>query len=301
MKILVGIMRCIEHEFGQCLAAIDAQTLPAHDRFAVCDLPNKQAHDMLYQTFMDRSQEVDLFVKVDADMVLSRSSFFRECADRFTSDRDLQHLQVALDDWMTNRRIFGLHVYRSTHRWERNSESIFVDMVDKPHRRVDDRDTLAPAAIHCPNPAPFQAYHFGLHKGVKFAQTDRPDIHARYRATHWGHFQGLEQHYDNTGERRLALALLGFHDAVRYRWGPREVDFTAGEPRACFEHWNRLSDREIANAVKGHFPIGTRWLPHALRFELNRVRVGRDFSVLSLWQAVRRVGRQAYLREQPSV
>jgi hypothetical protein len=301
MKILVGIMHCIENEIEQCLESIDAQTLPAYDRFVISNRPNKEAHDTLYRTFMDRAAEVDLFIKVDADMVLARRTFFRECADKFTADPALQHLQIALNDWMTKRRIFGLHVYRSSHKWQRSSEAIFVDMVDEPHKQSVDATELAPAAIHCPDPSPFQAYHFGVHKGVKFVQKGRPLVHAAQRVAHWHHFENLEAHYRRTGDRRLALAVVGFHDAVRGRWGPSEVDFRSEVTSARFSALARLDsdalDREV---MRTPFP-GEHLLPAAARFELNRLRVGGDVGPRTLFGAGRRLWRRSYRRECPEV
>lgn len=170
MNILVGIMHCIENEFAQCLESIDTRTLPAYGRFVVSNLPNKEAHGTLYRSFMERAYEVDLFIKVDADMVLGSPTFFDECAARFQSDPDLQHLAIAVNDWMTRRRIFGPHVYRSSHGWQETGEVIFVDMVDHPHQRVADTTDLAPAAVHCLDPSAFQ--DASVHD-ENLAETDR--------------------------------------------------------------------------------------------------------------------------------
>lgn len=301
MKILVGVMHCIENEFEQCLKAIDSQTLPAYDRFVISNLPNKEAHDTLYRTFMDRAQDVDLFIKVDADMVLARHTFFQECADRFTADPALQHLEIALDDWMTKRRIFGLHVYRSSHKWHSNAEAIFVDMVDVLRKPVTDASELAPAAIHCPDPSPFQAYHFGVHKGVKFVQKDRGDVQAVQRVAHWNHFENLEQHFLETGDRRIGLAVVGFHDAVRNRWGASEVDFRSEVTRVRYSELDRLSARELDRLVRSQRLPGGMYLPHSVRFELSRLYICRDVSVRALRQMAKRLLRNDYRKECPAV
>jgi hypothetical protein len=301
MKILVGIMHCIENEFEQCLESIDRQTLPAFDRFVLSNLPNKEAHDTLYRTFMERASDVELFIKVDADMVLARRTFFEECAERFRSEPELEHLEIALNDWMTRRRIFGLHVYRSTHRWQQTGESIFVDMVDQPHRRVADTTCLAPAAVHCPDPSPFQAYHFGVHKGVKFVQKGRPSVQPVQRVAHWHHFENLEAHYRETGDRRLALAVVGFHDAVRGRWGASEVDFRSEVASARFSALARLESDALAREVRRTPFPGEQLLPAAARFELNRLRLGEDIRPRTLFGVARRLLRRAYRLECPEV
>jgi hypothetical protein len=301
MRILVGILHCIENEFERCLESIDRQTLPAFDRFVLSNLPNKEAHDTLYRTFMERASDVELFIKVDADMVLARRTFFEECAERFRSEPELEHLEIALNDWMTRRRIFGLHVYRSTHRWQQTGESIFVDMVDQPHRRVADTTCLAPAAVHCPDPSPFQAYHFGVHKGVKFVQKGRPSVQPVQRVAHWHHFENLEAHYRATGDRRLALAVVGFHDAVRERWGSAEVDYRSVRTAKRFAAVDRLDSTELAREVNRTPIPGEGLLPQGARFELNQLRLGERFGPKTLAQTGKRLLRGAYGRECPAV
>lgn len=301
MRILVGIMHCIENEFEQCLEAIDRQTLPAYYRFVISNLPNKEAHDTLYRTFMERAKEVDLLIKVDADMVLVRPTFFQECAARFRREPKLQHLEIALNDWMTKRRIFGLHVYRSTHQWQITPEAIFVDMVDKPDERVADTSQLAPAAVHCPAPSPFQAYHFGIHKGVKFVQNGRGQVHPIQRVAHWHHFENLEQHFRDTGDERLGLAVVGFRDAVRGLWGASEVDFRSEVAQKRFQELEHLGAKELRRIARQLAMPGERFLSQSARFEVNRLRVSQDLCLRSLLSTAKRIGRNDYRRECPAV
>lgn len=296
MKILVGIMHCIENEFEQCCGAIDRQTLAADDKFVVSNLPNKIAHDTLYSEFMRRASDVDLFCKIDADMVLQRDTFFEECADTFRQKPKLKHIQVAIDDWMTNRKIMGLHIFRSNHLWVKNNESIFVDMVDEDKLKENDWDQLAPAAIHCPNPSPFQAYHFGLHKAVKFVQKDRKQVQPSYRITHWQHFVALSKNYQRILDRRLGLAILGFYDAFRFEWGAQQVDFLADEPRSMFEEWNAMTSSEIKIAVKEASPFLSSTFPDLLRFELARLKVEKAPFLKQFLQLTARLIGASYYR-----
>ena len=56
-------------------------------------------------------------------------------------------------------------------KWGYSSEDIFVDAIlQKSFKHQYDDGSLAPAAFHCPNPSPFQCYHFGIHKAVKCLQ-----------------------------------------------------------------------------------------------------------------------------------
>lgn len=291
MKILVGIMHCIENEFEQCLAAIDQQTHPAYDRFIISNLPNKEAHDRLYETFMKHANKVDLFVKVDADMVLSRKTFFEELVARFIREEHLKHLQIALDDWFTDRRIMGLHAYRNDYRWVRNDELHFVDTVAngiKTVKTVNDRSILAPAAIHCPNPSPFQAFHFGVHKAVKVLQRGRNERHLGFSCTHWGHFACLESHYYRKKDFRLGLAVAGFLHAIQNLYEPSHVDFACTETKMAFEHYQNLQESKLNRELRSLGLYAWSALPHALRYELAYYHSAEDKRLLDWLRVLNR-------------
>ena len=269
MRILVGVMHCIENEFADCIDAIRSQTLPAVDCFVLSNLPNKEAHDRLYSNFMARATEADLFIKVDADMVLCRNTFFEECASRFAENPDIVHMQIALDDWMTDRRIMGLHVFRSTHRWRiGNDEHVFVDMTDLNPDRVNDWNDLAPAASHCPNPSDFQSYHFGLHKAVKFMQLESSCINPSFRMAHWNHFLAMEAKYKRTKDRRIAMGVLGFSDALKHHWDSRNVDFNSISSKEKFSRWDSLLAEELFKAADRPGGLPSRMWPKWIRRKL---------------------------------
>ena len=265
MKILVGTLHAIENELDQCLIAIRAQTHPAHDSFIISGKPNKEAHDELYRTFMEHAHEVDLFVKIDADMIIIRPTFFQDVVQRFSIDPDLNHLLIAVHDCMTDRSVMGMHVYRSCHRWHCNSESLFVDTVDVEGALVKDCEQLAPAAIHCGDPSPFQAFHFGLHKAVKFSQNGRVEVNSSQRETHWRHFKYLERHYQKTNEPRLGLARAGFLHALAHGFESRHVDYSCEDTHAAYRLYAGLTRSQLDAKARSLGPIAWRCLPFKLR------------------------------------
>jgi hypothetical protein len=265
MKILVGILHTIENEFQACLKAIHEQTQPPFDIFFISNRPNKEAHDELYKTFMDRAVEVDLFIKIDADMVLTRATFFAEIIEHFIQRPDLGHLTIAVHDWMTDRSVMGLHVFRSNHRWIIGRESYFVDTLDTTKDAEKDRENLAPAAIHCGDPSVFQAFHFGLHKAVKFAQITREAIDYSQRETHWRHFKSLDRHSQRNRDRRLALARAGFIHALANRFDSRHVDYSFAESHAAFSQYKELDSGQIDAKLRAFGPISWKFLPFRLR------------------------------------
>jgi len=104
-RILVGTLYAGENEFEECLASIKRQTYRGWSHFVIRDLPKQEAHKKLYQTFMNRADEFDLFIKVDSDMVIENENLFKGIAARFKGDPSLEQLSIAVKDFFTDQLI----------------------------------------------------------------------------------------------------------------------------------------------------------------------------------------------------
>lgn len=266
-RFLVGVGYCIEREFEDCIESINSQVDCELRVFVLEGLTQKEAHNQLYDNFMAQAGDFDYFIKVDADMVLERPTLFKEIAAKFDRSPELVHLQIGVYDWMTDSLIFGLHVYRSSYNFVPNVERIFVDVASHSGKFDSDATELAPAALHCRDPSEFQAYHFGLHKGVKFVQKDTMNVREDFRGYHWNHFLNMEKHYLRSKDRRLAFALLGFQDAIRWRWGSDEVDFTNERVKIRFLRLKRLFSQLLHKGCLWSWRTGHRGLPPEERYE----------------------------------
>lgn len=205
MRILVGTLYTIENEFDDCCRAIAAQSHSDFEHFVLRNLPNKNAHDSLYLAFMARADEFDLFMKVDADMVIRERDFFRRVVDAFEADDELDVLHTTVQDFLSNQSLWGLATYRNTVRWNVDSGgALFVDRVldrSTVRKKLSVHSGLAPAATHCANPSIYQAFHFGCHRALK-ALDGREDYQ-------WQILRRVYRNYLRTGDRRVGAACLG--------------------------------------------------------------------------------------------
>lgn len=268
MRILVGVMHCIENELDACLAAIRGQTHQDHEMFLVQNLPNRKAHNTLYQTFMQRASEFDFFIKIDADMVLARATFFEEVIDKMQYLPEADNLQIAVHDYFTNQLIYGLHIFRSTVRWNvRSNERVFVDRIELINKRVNDKTELAPAAYHCSNPSDFQAFHYGIHKGVKVIQRNnmfQKDYFSAY--FHWNNILRIEQHYLATRDNRLALAYIGAYLAMVGKFSDKQVDYTNALVKELFSRL-QSGDRDDIKRIFRYYQKKLHRYPPAFKVE----------------------------------
>lgn len=278
MRIFVGTLKTIENEFEECVASIERQTHQNFEHFVFEDLPKKEAHDTLYRTFMGRSDEFDLLVKVDADMVIENEDLFAGIVERFEHRPRLQDLEIAVHDFFSDRLIWGMHAYRNDVEWETSDEDLFTDRASIPSdRHMYDDEDLAPAAVHCKSPSPFQAFHYGVHKALKMLQPGRWPKNESHVQFHWRNIQETRDHFRRTGDRRLGLAVLGAEVGIREDVRPRHISYDNPYLRRRFETFEDLNAGSIHAKIRRVAPYG--FLPDRLRRPvlLYRDRIGAAF------------------------
>ncbi len=168
-KVLAGVMHTIENEFESCIQSVQSQKQVHVTYFVIHDLPNRQAHDKLYDTFMKENAYHDFFVKVDADMVLKNDLFFYTIGEIFNDHPELMMVSFPVYDHFSEKLINGIHSFRNTFKWDRDpNENIYTDASPISDRKKMHLKLKQNAGVHhCPNPSPFQAFHYGMHKAIK--------------------------------------------------------------------------------------------------------------------------------------
>jgi hypothetical protein len=240
-------MYCIENEFNQCIAAIKNQTHKDFEYFVVQNLPNKEAHEQLYQTFMSNTNFYDYFIKVDADMVIARNTFFEEVIEYLYEKPDVDDLEILIHDFFTDTLIFGLHVYSNRYVWKKNDEKIFVDIPqNNQFKYIKDTNRLVPAAYHCPNPSDFQSFHFGVHKAIKVMQRGREGVDNKFLAGHWSNVSIIRERFLNSRNLKVGFAALGAEIALRRWFDFRQTDYNNQKLISAF---TRVKDFQVKDMV----------------------------------------------------
>lgn len=272
MKIFVGVLHTYENEYDESLESIGNQIDCEFQLFEFHNLKNKQAHDALYSTFMNRRDEFDIMIKVDADMVLTRNTFFKEIVDVFNNDKEVDRLYVAVHDFFTDRLIMGLNSFRNTVRWEKNNkEDLFVDTRPIANGvKVKDYKSLAPGALHCPNPSPFQAFHFGVHKAVKAIQPEREFINMAGGKRHWSNIMELKKAYASKGNILRGYALLGAEFGLGGNVLPSHLDFDNEELRSQFDNFMVSNEDQLQKTIRIYSRRNFWWLPTVLQERILR-------------------------------
>ncbi len=121
----------------------------------------------------------------------------------FEERSELDHLVVAVTDWMTDSHIIGAHVFSNRVRWKRHKETLYVDPDPEfPGRKLVIDDPSRDLILHAGDPSPLQAFHFGAHRALQASQVYRRlrDARPHNARVQW---QYLDRVWHTTSDREI--------------------------------------------------------------------------------------------------
>ena len=143
-------------------------------------------------------------------------------------------------------------------------------------KRLRDSSNLAPAALHCPDPSPFQAFHYGIHRALKVLQPDRQIIDGHQSWMHWRALTRCRRHFRNSGNPHAGYAVLGAEVGLRGGFVPAHLDCTDTTLPLLFEEeYSDLDADGLRRAIAGLTRRNYGFLPNKLRRKLLVARVIR--------------------------
>ncbi len=279
MRVLIGTLYSGENELDRCVDALKSQRFGDWEHFILENLPEKEAHDRLYGRFMESAGEFDLFLKLDADMILADDDKLGAAVALFEAAPPLDHAVFTVQDWMSNALIIGIHLYRNTVRWPSRTVELFTDLppVVPGRRRYFVGRPPSPLAVHSPDPGPAQAFRYGLHRGRKAFQVGLDHAAPLHAIAHWRLLKRLWHHFETTRDQRLGLALLGVEHAIETRVAPAQCDYTNPRFSELLATCETMTPAEIHEQLRSSWNVlrrESRWLTtftrHAVRGLLRR-------------------------------
>jgi len=258
-KVFVGTLYSGENEFDECVDSIKKQSYSNFDHFIYKNLPKREAHATLYNAFTENNNKYDLLIKIDADMVLTSDMLFEKIVQKFFQNDWMDVLSIAIYDFFSNQLINGLNTYRNHIRWFFNKTSLNADISDvSTDRYFYDKRELAPAAIHCKNPSMYQAFHYGVHRGLKAMQPKGGSLHWASMERTWKNFQQLK-------DVRIGLASLGAELAYSGEFGIEDLDYTNLRMKDILEKYLPLDVVRVEREVRKSRLLNWGFLPNTIR------------------------------------
>ena len=171
-RVFVGTMTCGEGDFTECCKAIAAQSGVEVEHHVIENLPEKLAHNTLWEAWRQRRDSFDLFVKVDADTVLAHGSVLSDVLAIMEQNPRVTGIQAPLHDFFTDGFINGLNCFSPQVTFQDSADDLFCDrQVDVNHDitlgSTQVPQSLQPAGLHCHFSTEIQAFHFGVHRALK--------------------------------------------------------------------------------------------------------------------------------------
>jgi hypothetical protein len=166
---------------------------------------------------MNRADDYDLFIKLDADMVFNTNNAIQKIVGFWFEQNKPDMISLAVHDCIPDTLVMGVHIFSKNCRWDLEThDGLFVDPAPSfPGHRVKTYDAPAPLVNHMPNPSPETAFHYGLHRAIKAFQWN--EVFAKPQA--YGAFKtllGIIENYRTTKNDNARLALMGA-EAIRLK------------------------------------------------------------------------------------
>lgn len=259
-RLLILTLYSGENEYASCLRSLESQSFVDFEQRILEHLPNAEAHDLLYRTIMAESGSYDLFFKLDADMILADDEVLSDLVRVFEDHAGLDHLVVAVNDWMTESSIIGAHLFSNRVSWERHSETLYVDpdpvipgrklVVDHPPRDL---------ILHASDPSPLQAFHFGAHRALQASQVYRKlrDARPHNARLQWWYLDRVWRHFERTGDQRLGLAMLAADFVFQRKLPATANEYSDGTLTTAFKEASSLDSAVIRGRLEERW--GTPW------------------------------------------
>lgn len=133
-RCFVGTMFCCENEFEDMKLSVQAQKNIKIAHCIVKDREELQAHQELYATWEACKDNFDLFVQIDADMVLAHENALCEAANLLMNsvERGNNSIVCFLHDWMMNDLVQGMRFSHKSVVFNKPSNLLFPDRCNVP-------------------------------------------------------------------------------------------------------------------------------------------------------------------------
>lgn len=208
-RVLILSLYSGENEYEESKKSVKEQNYEYIEYRCFENLPNKEAHDRLYKTIMDESSNFDIFIKLDADMILEEKDFILKVVSYFIENDNVDLLSYTVLDYFTNTRIWGINCFSNRCKWNVISENLFVDhqpsFNGKKIKIVDENNMVS----HAKNPSFYQSYMFGFHRALKVVQKDRKTPLLGHSYGQYNTLNKLIENYISNNKEVLKYAILG--------------------------------------------------------------------------------------------
>lgn len=250
-----------ENEYAESRQALERQTHRNWELKVFSDLPEKEAHLALYAEIMRCGGSYDIYVKLDADMVLGDDGALSRIAQFYAARPDADQVNFALHDMLSDSHIMGLITFTGRARWDLGAtEALFVDQTPAiPGQCFMVWDPQPRIALHCPDPHDFQAFHFGAHRMMKALQRHRSPKRWIQSSLQWRLLGKVWRLSGREGDSRRAYMMLGACAEWQGLLGADATNYRSASLAAAFERYSaRLAQDDLVRIMGPWWRVSIR-------------------------------------------
>ena len=208
-RVLVTTAYCGEAEFDMSKRSVTEQVVVQIEHKIFKHYPELEAHNVILKQFREYADDYDMYVKVDADTIITHENMFIDVL-KFLQSTNYAAVQLYLHDYFTNKNINGLNFYHpQRNSFNESRDRLYTDRSIVHYGPVaysEQLPHLIPAGYHCLFPHDSQSFHYGYHRGLKNKTQNESDV---------------REAYVMFNDRQREIALLGF-EASRVNKGEHE-------------------------------------------------------------------------------
>lgn len=127
-RVLALILHAGEPTLSAAIRGINSQEGVSTRYMVWGNFSEQEAHRRLFRAVWAERDKYDFFAKVDADMELLHPQLLLAATKTLDRYPTLGGVTVWVDDWITQERIEGFHVWRTGARWFRRPPRLWVEM-----------------------------------------------------------------------------------------------------------------------------------------------------------------------------
>jgi hypothetical protein len=156
-----------------------------------------------------------------------------------------------VDDWVSGSAIVGIHMYRNVVRWPRCADPLFTDLPPaiRARRRYLLNRPPSPLAAHSPDPSPLQAFHYGLHRGLKAFPRGEAALRPLHAIVGWRLLKRIWRRFEGCGDPRLGLAQLAVNHVLERGVTPEECSYSGPGLRDLLSLYEGMSVEEMRDRL----------------------------------------------------
>lgn len=215
MKLCIITLYSGENEFDMLKKSLEKQHYTKYEHKIYKYLPNKKALKTAYKIVEENRGDYDLYIRLDADMVLNSPEAIGTIVSFFETHQNIDHAIFPVYDYLSQKRILGLHGYRPNVKWGSLEDDLYVDPnPTQGERRSIAHDIPEKLVLHSPNPSKYQAFYFGYHRTLK-AKTIKKGSKMSQSMIQWGIIYGVFNRYNKNRSNVSLFACLGALQALK--------------------------------------------------------------------------------------